>query len=152
MFVDAENPENDVFLGVTHLQVHRRARTLARIASTVSAGSLSLRTLRDVVFVLVLQLMQDAVKDPSEKNRWRAAGSSSSQSNVAGLHTAAVSVLGAIAALLPWGQYLSALRGLLVEVCCPTLASAAAHCTLLCQYVTSPLSFSRSCPCVFACC
>lgn len=125
-FVNTTDPDADVFSGLVSLQVYVRARMLTRIGAAVP--SLTPRTLRDVVLPLVLQLMQDAVKDPGARDRKYSRGASTgSEGNVSHLHGEAVMVVGAIAARLPWGQYLSVLRGLVVEVCAPlplTLAVA----------------------------
>ncbi len=38
-FINAADPDVDVFIGLVHLQVHRRARTLRRLADIVSSGA-----------------------------------------------------------------------------------------------------------------
>ena len=111
VFVNTADPEADIFVGLTSLQVHRRARTLGRVADLIDGRQLSMRTLRDVVVVLVLHMLHDAVKDPSEK-RVR----STDQSNLAGLHTKATDVIAAVAKQMEWGPYLHLLRTTLVEV------------------------------------
>ncbi len=111
VFVNTADPEADLFVGLTSLQVHRRARTLARVADLVRSQDLSVRTLRDVVVILALHMLHDAVKDPTEK-RVR----TTDQSNLAGLHAKAIEVVAAIAQLLDWAPYLHLLRTVLIEV------------------------------------
>jgi hypothetical protein len=82
-------------------------------------SALSVRTLRDVVVVLALHMLHDAVKDPTEK-RVR----SGDQSNLAGLHAKASEVIAAIAKRLEWGQYLHLLRTTLIEVRDPSCSCA----------------------------
>jgi hypothetical protein len=111
VFLKPTDPEADIFVGLTSLQIHRRAKTLGRVAELVAAGRLTLRTMRDIIVSLALHMLHDAVRDPTQ-TRVR----STDQGNLAGMHARATEVLGAVAAHLAWGPYLSLLRTVLIEV------------------------------------
>ncbi|CAN0297211.1 unnamed protein product, partial [Ectocarpus fasciculatus] len=88
----ADDPESDFFLNACHMQVHRRARALAKARKAI----------------------EDFEADSAAAEA--AAGRPAAKSSEAGLVGQAVQLTGAIARHLPWTHYNSALRGLMQQV------------------------------------
>ncbi|CAN0258725.1 unnamed protein product [Ectocarpus sp. 6 AP-2014] len=92
----ADDPESDFFLNACHMQVHRRARALAKARKAIEDF--------------------EAASAAAEAAAGRPIGAEAAKSSEAGLVGQAVQLVGAIARHLPWTHYNSALRGLMQQV------------------------------------
>ncbi|CAN0097927.1 unnamed protein product, partial [Ectocarpus sp. 12 AP-2014] len=91
----ADDPESDFFLNACHMQVHRRARALAKARKAIEDF--------------------EAASATADAAAGRPIGAAA-KSSEAGLVGQAVQLVGAIARHLPWTHYNSALRGLMQQV------------------------------------
>jgi hypothetical protein len=104
-FCDEENPDLDFFLGVTHVQIHRRARAFRRLRKTLThcdkpltGPALSSQSLVSVLVPLTLHPLYESKKNSEEA-----------------LAVEAIATLGAIARELSWSKYNSILWSLLSQ-------------------------------------
>ncbi|OQR92919.1 U3 small nucleolar RNA-associated protein [Achlya hypogyna] len=96
-----EDPEVDFFYNMTHIQVHRRARALQRLRSSLDAGKLPLSN-TTVVNVLV-PLLTHVIYETTNKAQEAMA-------------TDAAQCLGSAASLLSWSHYYGLIRNLLKQI------------------------------------
>ena len=114
--------ETDLFLNLVHVQVHRRARALNRLAAAVRSGDLGEATVRHFCLPMALHaLHDDSGKDSAlvvskgraarlhEKN---GSGKGDSSSN-SGLHEEAVRLFGAVGSAAPYSLFVTTFRTLL---------------------------------------
>lgn len=107
------DPEADFFFNVAHLQLHRRARALNKLARRLreEPGALSLGSMTNAVVPLLHQAIvegragEGASGGHAEKGASEQGGASSADGKEANVAEAAVGCLGAVAACLPWAQY-----------------------------------------------
>ncbi|KAG7361182.1 DRIM down-regulated in metastasis family protein [Nitzschia inconspicua] len=104
-FCDEENSDLDFFLGVTHVQIHRRARAFRRLRKTLTDAtesqnepSLSSQSLVNVLIPLTLHPLYES-KTASEE----------------GLALEAIATLGALSRQLSWSKYNNILWSLLTQ-------------------------------------
>jgi U3 small nucleolar RNA-associated protein 20 len=128
--VNKAEPEADVFLNLTHVQIHRRARALGRLTALLSGGAcFADATLRHFVLPACLHALHDEAGGGGGGGGGGGAGAVTVQvrgrtatvggdaaGTSGGLHSEAVKLLGAVAGALPWAQYAPTLRLLLTQV------------------------------------
>ena len=91
--LSSKDPEVDFFENVRHIQLHRRTRSLRRLAEACSAGSLSLPSILTFLLPLAAQVIF-GVQSNAEQN----------------LVAEAIGVVGAAARQMRWPQYSFLLR------------------------------------------
>ena len=116
---NATDPEADIFNNLTHVQVHRRARALLRLASLVETQQLTTHSITSIVLPLTLHALYDEagggddVVETRGGRHGRIGGAKFTGAYVGGLHAEAIKLIAAVARALPWGPYLSTMRSLL---------------------------------------
>ena len=94
---DVRDPEQDFFVNISHLQIHRRARALAKARTML--GSLSSASLIHIVLPLALHMVYESNKLLEQAIQQEGA-----------------LLLGEVARFLSWSHYVSTLKGLLSQV------------------------------------
>lgn len=120
ILINKVNVESDVFLNLTHVQIHRRAKALQRIAALVDADSFGLLSLQSFILPITLHALFDESSTGLEiveskgksvninKSGYSAVGGSSGSSS--GLHAEAVKLITSISKQLPWESYAQTMR------------------------------------------
>lgn len=105
VLVRDDEPELDFFLNITHVQIHRRSRALARLRKFLSGFdgmeecTISTQSLTTVLLPLALHPVYECDKKGEEAYAMEA-----------------IATVGAITKLLPWGKYQSTLWTALMQV------------------------------------
>lgn len=116
------DPEADGWLNLSHVQIHRRARALARLAHLVAAGTLSMQSIKDIILPLTLHSLYDeagalggvdVLTVESKGRRVRVGAAADKAGAASGLHAEAVKLLGALGRVLPFSLYNSTMRMLM---------------------------------------
>jgi U3 small nucleolar RNA-associated protein 20 len=120
VLINKVNLEGDVFLNLTHVQIHRRAKALQRIAALVDADSFGLLSLQSFILPITLHALFDESSSGLEiveskgksvsinKSGYSAVGGSGGASS--GLHAEAVKLITSISKKLPWESYAQTMR------------------------------------------
>jgi hypothetical protein len=120
VLINKANVEGDVFLNLTHVQIHRRAKALQRIAALVDVNSFGLLSLQCFILPITLHALFDESSSGLEiveskgksvsinKSGYSTAGGSGGASS--GLHAEAVKLITSIAKKLPWESYALTMR------------------------------------------
>lgn len=100
-FVDEDNPDIDFFIGITHVQLHRRARAFQRLRRILNendlvSNALSSQSLSSVLLPLALHAAYESKMKVEES-----------------FALEGIATVGAIARLLPWNKYHNLIQSIL---------------------------------------
>lgn len=101
VFIDEDNPDLDFFVGITHVQLHRRARAFQRLRRILNedkkvSSSLSSQSLSSVLLPLAMH--------PAYESKMKVEESFALEG---------IATVGAIARLLPWNKYHNTIQSIL---------------------------------------
>lgn len=126
ILINKENPEADVFLNLSHVQIHRRAHALNRLAGFVKENMFTINTVRTILLPLTLHSLYDeagaaggidvVVETKGKTASLNQKGSAANAGYSSGLHAEAVKLIGAVAKVIPFPLYISTLRSLIRQV------------------------------------
>lgn len=123
VLINRTDLEADGFLNLMHVQLHRRARALTRLAYLTDQGSFTLHSLKEFILPMTLHALYDEAgggvgaeivesKGKFMKVKSQSAGGSN-PGQASGLHAEAVKCIGAIARALPWSLYSNTMKRLM---------------------------------------
>lgn len=135
----ADDPESDFFMNACHMQIHRRARALAKARKAIEDSEVVAASSADGT-ALMATTSSSEMEDQGSQSKAKLGGASpkcpfrvstlvhfilplalhplheASKATQVGLVDQAIQLIGAVARHLPWTHYNSALRGLMQQV------------------------------------